>query len=245
MANLFDNLTGMESILKVLEQMDLNCPVPTSNSRELWSFRHQININPCNSSSEKTLEKSVAMLAKNEHISGWYNQCPTASGIGDSSRYRHCNVDLVRWDEVNTNASLFELKWGSGTPSKAIEQILRYGAAYLYCRKNRERLPVKNRPIMDVSHISLCVLAPYQYYIHDQGLEENFYKAKQDIERLNANPPISGLSLSAELLAFPEYFTELPFESGAEVKESCDSNKLTMTGKIVCEAFNELLCLYK
>jgi len=245
MANLFDNFTGMENILEALEKMNVNCPFPTSNSRELWSLRHQTHIKPHNVSSEKMLEKSVAMLAKNGHMPDWYNQCPTASGIGDSGRYRHCNVDLVRWDKVNSSACLVELKWKSETPSKAIGQILHYGATYLYCRKNREKLPVKNRPIMDASHVSLCVLAPYQYYAHDQMLEENFYKAKKDIERLNYNPPISGLSLSIKVLAFPEYFTELPFESSKEVKESCDSKKMTMTGKIICKAFNGILCLYK
>ncbi|MCY4269022.1 MAG: hypothetical protein OXE80_02460 [Gammaproteobacteria bacterium] len=245
MANLFDDLTGMENILDALEQMNVNCPDPASNSRELWNLRHQTNINPCNLSSEKMLEKAVSMLAKNGHMSGWYNQCPTASGIGDSGRYKHCNVDLVRWDEVNASAHLIELKWKSDTPSEAIGQVLRYGAVYLYCRKHREKLPVSNRPIMDANHISLCILAPHSYYAHDQFLEEKFYNAKQDIERLNIKPVSPGLSMSLEVLAFPESFSVLPFRNGGEVRKICDQKKLNSAGKIVRDAFDGLLCLHK
>ena len=56
------------------------------------------------------LEKAVAMLAKNGHMPGWFSRCPTASGIGDSSRTRHNNIDLVRWGEADRHAHLVELK---------------------------------------------------------------------------------------------------------------------------------------
>lgn len=88
------------------------------------------------------------MLAENGHMPGWFNQCPAASGIGDSSKTRHSNVDLVHWRGSDGQAALVELKWTSNRPSEALQQILRYGAAYLFCRRHRDRLPVPSGALL-------------------------------------------------------------------------------------------------
>lgn len=191
------------------------------------------------------LEKSVSMLAESGHLPEWFNQCPTASGIGDSSRNRHSNVDLVRWNEADASAWLVELKWGSNTPSEAIQQVLRYGAAYLYCRKHREELPVNDRPIMNVRHIALCVLAPARFYDNDPELAKCFKNAKKGLRKLEARPPVAGVSMSIEVLALPGDFFALPFATGREVKSCCDQTELTTAGRKVRDAFNELVSLYK
>ena len=189
MASLYDKTEGMYCIGEILRRMDKNCPKPGSTSGKLWKLRRETDISSHNSAPETMLEKSVSMLAQNGHMQGWFNQCPTASGIGGPNRNRHSNVDLVRWKEADASAWLVELKWGSNTPCEAIQQVLRYGAAYLYCRKHRGELPVKDRPIMDVRHIALCVLAPARFYFNDPELANCFKKAQKGLRKLNATPP--------------------------------------------------------
>ena len=244
MASLFDKTEGMYCIGDILHRMEKNCPKPGSTSKKLWKLRRKTNMKLNSKRSETLLEKSVSMLAQNGHMQGWFNQCPTASGIGDSSRNRHSNVDLVRWKEADASAWLVELKWGSNTPSEAIQQVLRYGAAYLYCRKHRDELPVKDRPIMDVRHIALCVLAPACFYDNDPELANSFKKVKKGVRKFNAKPPVAGVSMLIEVLALPESFSVLPFATGQEVKRCCDQTELTNAGRQVCDAFDELVSLY-
>lgn len=245
MASFFDRTQEKFGISEILRQIEANCPEPRSNSKALWKLRRETYIKPDNPRSETMLEKSVSMLAENGHMPEWFNQCPTASGIGDSSRNRHSNVDLVRWDETDRSAWLVELKWGSDTPSEAIQQALRYGAAYLYCRKHRDKLPVMDRPILDANQITLCVLAPAHFYRNDPELANSFKKAHKGIKKLNARPPVAGVSMSIEVLALPESFSALPFKNGEQVKKSCDQAELTSTGRQVRDAFKNLVTLYE
>ena len=96
---------------------------------------------------------------------GGFNQCPTASGIGDSSNNGRSNIDLVRWCEADRHARLVELKWDNKSPVEAVQQILRYAAAYVFCRVHSTwlPLPVPSRPIMDARHVSILVAAPALY----------------------------------------------------------------------------------
>lgn len=244
MVDLFANTNHMYTIGDILCQMEQNCPIPKSTSKELWKLRHKTDISPHSERRETMLEKSVAMLAQNRHMRDWFNQCPTASGICDSSRNKHSNVDLVRWDESDASARLIELKWTSDDPCKAIQQVLRYGAAYLYCRKHRENLPINDRPIMAARHIALCVLAPVHFYDHGPRLERSFKTAQQGLRQLNSKLDVHRMSLSIEVLAFPKEFTVLPFDNGAEVIQSCNHAELTGTGRQIRDAFNALVTLY-
>ena len=125
MASLFDGTERMEDIDAILGQMKANIPHPSSTSRGLWKLRQATQVAPHNTGRETMLEKAVAMLAAKGHMPGWFNQCPTASGIGDSSRTRHSSVDLVHWNEADGHVRLIELKWDSDGPSKAMRQSLR------------------------------------------------------------------------------------------------------------------------
>ena len=160
MPTLFDGTYGTDDIAEILDRMHANCPWPSSNSKMLWQLRRATDVASHNRSKETLLEKAVAMLAENGHVPGWFNQCPAASGIGDSARYRRRNIDLVHWDAAASRLSLIELKWDSDTPSKALRQILRYGAAYLFCRRHRDRLPAGEQPAISATHVALLVAAP-------------------------------------------------------------------------------------
>ena len=243
MSILFNGTEPMEDIKKIYERMEANCPEPWSNSKPLWDIRQACNIADHNTGIETLLEKAVAMLAKKGYMPGWYNQCPAASGINDSDKDRGSRVDLVHLSKSDDRARLVELKvnWGSNGPSSALRQILRYGAAYIFCRVHRKELPLQVRPLMDVSHVSLEVVAPRHLY--------NRYDERRHLERMRKSldefagsktvQDIGISSMSLDALAFPAEF-EIPFKNGGEVKQKCDTGKLTDKGRQVRDAFNKL-----
>lgn len=240
---LFDGTCGTEDIVEILDRMQINCPRPFSSSRQLWQLRRATDVAGHNRSRETLLEKAVAMLAGHGHMPDWFNQCPAASGVGDSARYRRRNVDLVHWHAAEGQLSLVELKWDSDTPSKAVRQILRYGAAYLFCRWHRDRLPIRGRRVMSATHVALLVAAPGRYYA-DDGLRDCLYRARESLRSMDGEPETRGLSMSLDALAFPEWFDRLPFDDGTEVHDSCNWPELTETGREVVEAFDGLTSVY-
>ena len=199
MPTLFDGTDGVDDIVEIFGRMEANCPRPDSTSKELWRLRRATRLADHNRSRETMLEKAVAMLAENGHMPGWFNQCPAASGIGDSSRNRRTSVDLVHWDAEHGWLSLVELKWSSNMASEAVRQILRYGAAYLFCRTHRDRLPVANRPVMSAKHVALRVAAPAGY-VADASLRDVLNRARASLGRL---PGTMGLSMSLDVMGFP------------------------------------------
>ena len=240
---LFDGTCGIEDIVEIRDRMLANCPCPSSNSKKLWKLRHKTDLSGHNPSRETLLEKAVAMLAGRGHMPRWFNQCPAASGIGGSTKNRRRNVDLVHWCATDSRLSLVELKWGSDTPSEAVRQILRYGAAYLFCRKHRDRLPVGKRPAMSATHVALRVVAPGRYYA-DDGLRDCLSRARESLRSIGGEPGTRGLSMSLDALAFPDRFNRLPFGDGTEVRDSCDRPELTEAGCEIVDAFDGLTSVY-
>ena len=243
MATLFDGTCGTADIVEILDRMQANCPRPSSNSGKLWQLRRATNVVGHNRSREKLLEQAVAMLAGNGHMPGWFNQCPVASGIGGSTRNKHSSVDLVHWHAADSRLSLVELKWDSDTPSEAVRQILRYGAAYLFCRRHRERLPVGKQRAMSATHVALRVAAPSRYYAGD-GLRDCLSRARESLRSIGGELGTRELSMSLDALAFPKWFDRLPFSDGAEVRDSCDRPELTETGREIVAAFDSLGSLH-
>lgn len=239
MATLFDGTNGTDDIGEILDRMEVNCPCPSSDSRKLWQLRRATYISGHSRRKETMLEKAVAMLARNGHMPGWFNQCPAASGIGDSSRNKHSNVDLVHWRTTDKHALLVELKWDSDSPFQAVRQILRYGAAYFFCRRHRDRLPVRNRRVMSARQVSLRVAAPARYYA-DANLRRCLSRARESLQTLSSEPGMRGLSISLDVLAFPQWFDRLPFTNGAEVRKYCDRQRLTDAGQEIVDAFEGL-----
>ena len=239
MASLFDGTEGMMDIAEILRRMEANVPHPSSTSRRLWALRRATHLASHNRSRETMLEKAVAMLAANGHMPGWFNQCPTASGIGSSSRTRHSNVDLVHWNGANGRARLVELKWDSDGPCEAMRQILRYGAAYLFCRMHSDRLPVGRGTVMEAREISLEVAAPARYYA-ESGLRDDLMRAREHLRRFDIGSRTQGVSMSLDVLSFPEWFDTLPFAVGGQVRTVCDTATLTDPGRQVRDAFDRL-----
>ena len=187
------------------------------------------------------LEKAVAIFAYNGYMPGWFNQCPTASGIGDSARNRHSNVDLVHWDGKNEHARLIELKTGSDDPLYALKEVLRYGAVYVFCRVNKNKLPLQARPLMKAKHVSLEVAAPARYYQGCQDLTGTIARMRQFLEKFDVGSRINGLTISLSALAFPENFNDLPFKNGEDVRQKCDTDRLTNESRKIRDAFNGLV----
>ena len=243
MPTLFDGTYETDNVVEILDRMQDNCPEPSSNSSMLWRLRRAATVTGHNPSRETLLEKAVALLACNGHMPGWFNQCLVASGIGDSTGNKRRCIDLVHWDDADSRLSLVELKWDSDTPSEAVRQILRYGAAYLFCRTHRERLPVGKRRAMSATHVALRVAAPGRYYA-DDGFRGCLSRARECSRLIGGEPGTRGLSMSLDALAFPEWFDRLPFSDGAEVRNSCDRPELTEKGRRVVDTFNGLTSVY-
>ncbi len=243
--SLFDGTDGIEDIGEIYEMMEVNCPDPCSTSQKLWELRHAGHIDPGNSSPETLLEKAVAMLAENRHMHKWFNQCPTASGITDCSESRKRsaavgkkgNIDLVHLSESGEHARLVELKWMSNDPPYALSQVLRYGAAYIFCRVHKKQLPLQGRPLMNVCHVALEVAAPWSFY---SGYDERprIARMRKSLDKF-AGSKIHGLSMSLDALAFPADF-QMPFGNGKQVKDRCDTHRLTAEGRQIRDAFNGL-----
>ena len=239
MASLFDGTEGMEDIAEILGRMKANVPHPASTSSKLWTLRRATRIASHHRGRETLIEKAVAMLAANGHMPGWFNQCPAASGIGDSSRNSRSNIDLVHSSEADGHARLVELKWNSDDPSEAMRQILRYGAAHLFCRVYSDRLPVRRRAVMEAREISLQVAAPARYYT-ESPWRDGLLRARECLTRFVSGSRVEGLSISLDMLAFPEWFDRLPFADGEGVRAACETAVLTEAGRQVRDAFDGL-----
>ncbi|MCY4614605.1 MAG: hypothetical protein OXB94_13435 [Nitrospira sp.] len=256
MNSLFDGTKQMDDIEKIYNQMEANCPNPCSTSKKLWELRRACDISSHNVSSETLLEKAVAMLAARGHMPEWFNQCPVASGITDSSMSRQDSkavnkkscVDLVHWDKANKFARLVELKWDSddqpkwesNDPISALKQILGYGATYIFClvRKGQLNFPATSLIKMNASHVSLEVVASRRFY---NGYNEGgrFARISKDLNRFAGSKTGGTLTMSLKALAFPDGF-QIPFADGGEVKQKCGAPSLTPEGKEIRSAFDNL-----
>ena len=250
MASLFDSTEHMDDIEKIYSQMEANCPNPRSTSKKLWELRHACNIFSHNPYPETMLEYAVAMLAARGHMPGWFNQCPVASGITDSSKSRQdskaankkSNVDLVHWDEANKHARLVELKWESNDPLSALRQILRYGVGYLFCRVHKKELPLQGRPLIDARHVSLEVVTPRGFY-NGYNEKDHFERICKDLDEFAGSKTGGTLSMSLDAFAFPDGF-QIPFKNGGEVKQKCNTPSLTPEGREIRATFNNLTQLW-
>ena len=241
MTSFFDGTKNMEDMGEIYKSLKANCPCPSSTSKKLWKLRRKSEISDRNDGKEKILEKAVAMLAEREHMPGWFNQCPAASGILRPTADRNASVDLVHWDESNKHARLVELKWGgkNDDPCYALREVLRYGAAYVFCRIHRGDLPLQGRPLMDACHVSLEVAAPARYYRRG-GFADALDRMRNHLDAFDIGSRIDGLEMSLDALAFPKDFDQVPFADGAETEQECNTTSLTPKGKNVRDAFESL-----
>lgn len=145
----------------------------------------------------------------------------------------------MHWSVLAMRARLVELKWRSDRSSEAVRQALRYGAAYVFCRVHRHSLPLRDASLMDARHLSIEVVAPARYW-RAPDLQGRIARVREGLKRFDVGSRIAGLSMSLDVLAFPDWFDQLPFADGADVIASCSGAELTGPGRKVRDAFREL-----
>ena len=175
-----------------------------------------------NQSPEKMLEKSVAILADQQHMRDWFNQCPVATGIADPYADGGRRIDLVQLS--GRAVRLVELKWNSDTPVYALFEVLEYGLAYLLARIRRRDFGLSTQPLMldRVDQVRLEVVGP-QAFFHNRVRHqlEFFPSMDKALASFAAAQSDGALSMSLRALSFPAWFDRVPFASGQEVKEKC------------------------
>jgi hypothetical protein len=118
--------------------------------------------NKKNKSDEVTLERAIAKKWQEK----WTYQMPIASGLFGSITDKRRAVDLVHSKETG-HFDFVELKIQSDTPLYAAMEILGYGLVYLASRRDTAKnlkYNSENLPVLMASEITLCVLAPGNYY---------------------------------------------------------------------------------
>lgn len=220
------------------EQMAGNVP-PRIEGRSgmLWQCRHAMDIDDRNPSQETILEKAVAVLAKNGHMPGWFNQCPVASGIADSYSDRRRDVDLVHLS--GDTSRLIELKWASNTPAYALFQLLEYGLAYTFARLHKAELGLEDRELMHVQQIALEVVGP-RVFFGAGDWPQLFAAVGKALAGFTKERSGGAWSMSLEARAFPEEFVSVPFPNGGAVNAECRTDRLTAEGRMVRDAFCRL-----
>lgn len=203
-------------------------------SIENWRLDPVTTVSPQNKSPEVLLERAIALLATQGHLSGWYNQIPVASGLINESANKRTAIDLLY--HSGKTAEFIELKWASNTPLFAAMEILRYGLAYLYSYVNQTELGYDSKELMHLQKVTLSVLAPANYYAdHDLvWLIQNLNEALQTFSRQKTN---GSLSIYFKMTTFTNDFT-LPFMTGADVMDKCDSKNETETTRYLVDALN-------
>jgi len=163
---LFDGLALITDIYDCIEGNLLQRPDRTP-STENWKLRpsdnpDRIKTNQNNQSDEVTLERAIVQQWPDE----WTYQMPVASGIMGPIADKRRAIDLI-YSNDNQHFDFVELKIRSDTPLYAAMEILGYGLIYLASRRDTEKKLKYNKnslSVMTASKITLCVLAPKDYY---------------------------------------------------------------------------------
>jgi hypothetical protein len=149
----------LRELVKVVES---NWNRRPAASVKLWDLRCATGIDPDHPSIEKQVEKAIV-----RSVPEWFNQIAAGSGLADSSRDRHRNVDLAHRVE-NGVYELFEFKIGrsADTPLRAAIELLEYCALYTFARLRHTELGLfpASRPLLRARSIRLGVLATGEVY---------------------------------------------------------------------------------
>ena len=93
---------------------------------------------------------------------------------------------------------------------------------------------------MESRHVALEVVAPAPYYQSYNDLAQSLARMREFLGEFDVGSRIDGLTMSLNTLAFPENFDQLPFENGEAVKQKCDTERLTIEGSKIRDAFKRL-----
>ena len=89
---------------------------------------------------------------------------------------------------------------------------------------------------MDVSNISLEVVAPSSFY-ENYNEKDLFARVGESLDQFAMSKTGGELSMSLNALKFPEEFDQVPFKNGQEVIDKCFTDELTAEGRRVRDAF--------
>jgi len=163
----FDGVALVAAMYDHIEHNLVNRPKGRTPSSQNWRQRstkdhHLISPSSNNESAEVKLERAIVQ----KWPTSWTYQMPVASGLYDGYSDKRRAVDLV-FSHGEGHYDLVELKIKSDTPLYAAMEILGYGLIYLASRTDRAgnlNYKVDDLPVMNENRISLCVLAPANYY---------------------------------------------------------------------------------
>ena len=208
-----------------------------THSEKLWRTRRATEIRDDNCDPETILEKAVANLADGGHMADWYNQCPVASGVTESSKDRRRAIDLINLSK--RKARLIELKWASNTPAYALFQVLEYGLAYVFAVLQAREFHLEQRRLMRVDRVALEVVAPSAFYEHETQ-SDLFASVNTSVGRFAAEKTGGTVSMSLQALSFPLDFDRIPFNDGRAVKNGCRGDTPSDEALAVRNAFSQL-----
>ena len=167
--NPFDGYGLVAAIYNRIER-NLMCRPDRKPSLENWNLCSDNRLNPKsdnikknkNKSNEVTLERAIV----EKWPTKWTYQMPVASGLFSSSSDKRRAIDLVH-SKNNGQFDFVELKIQSDTPLYAAMEIVGYGLIYLASRLDMAKnlgYVSEALPVLKASGITLCVLAPKDYY---------------------------------------------------------------------------------
>jgi len=163
----FDGAALVAAMYNHIENNLAKRPDGRTPSSKNWRLRstkdhHLISPSRINESAEVKLERAIVQ----KWPASWTYQMPVASGLFDGYSDKRRAVDLV-FSHADGHYDLVELKTKSDTPLYAAMEILGYGLIYLASRTDRAenlKYKVADLPVLKANRISLCVLAPANYY---------------------------------------------------------------------------------
>lgn len=210
-------------------------------SSENWRLERQTNLGLTNTSPEVLLERAIAILGERCILDDWYNQVPVASGLVDHLADKRAAIDLLQYNGVA--AQFIELKWKSDTPVFALFEILRYGLAYILSYINQAEFGYAEKPLMGLSGVSLCVIAPHDYY---NGYDLSWLRRGLDhgIRAIASKASNGALDMSVNVMALPVEF-ELPFSNGEQVLKNCKESPQPETIRLLKNAIENLTPVFE
>jgi hypothetical protein len=188
----FDGATLLQ---EAYSQIVSNWSGEPGRGQENWRWEPQRHISTANNSPEKRFEKAVV-----NQCPGWVNMIPVASGVVAAEGGRRIDLAQSRgpaWFEF------IELKLGKNcdTPLFAAIEILGYGLAYLFSRRNCKALGYdESNELLSARRMELKVLAPRESY---------FPGSLQAFER-EIGRGLEALVAHEELLELTFQFEQLP-----------------------------------
>ena len=179
----------------------------------------------------------MANLAHVGHMPDWFNQCPVASGITDSSKDRRRAIDLIHLSK--RKARLVELKRASNTPAYALFEVLEYGLSYVFARLHAREFHLESQRLMQVDQVGLEVVGPREFY-ENEDQWHLFANMSRAVAKFVTEKTRGTVSMSLRALSFPAGFDRIPFDDGMAVKEKCRNAELSDEASLVRHAFSQL-----